>query len=232
MSELLLVVFWGSVAGALAMLLYRWTSNQQDIRDRKQQLANLRSHMRSPDLEQREIMALSMQNLRGSLSLLGRVVGPSLLSAVPVLLIASWLHTEHCCLRPAPGDAVTIRYEPKSVPVQLDTVSTLSGPGIKVVRYQSAKPLIDIEVGGVRAFQLDLRSPPIGPVSVPRWWNAGFANDGDYLDPRAAIDELTVDLQPKEFISAGPGWIRGWEFLYFVAIFVVALALKIGLKIQ
>lgn len=232
LSETLLIVFWGSVAGALAMLLYRWTSNQQDIRDRKQKLAALRSRMRSPDLEQREIMDLSMQNLRSSIGLLGRVIGPSLLSALPVLLIASWLHAEHCCQRPVPGDAVAIRHEPMDVPVRLDTASTSSGPGVNVVRYQRAKPLVNVEVGGIQAFKLDLRKPPTSPVSVPRWWNAVFANDSRYLDPRAAIDKLYVDLQPKEFISSGPRWMRGWELPYFVSIFCIALALKMSLKIQ
>jgi hypothetical protein len=133
LPEIVLIVLWGCVAGAAAMLLYRWTSNQKRIREAKHDLAHLRARMLSPGLPQREVMSLSIQNLKGSFGLLGRVIIPSLLSVVPVLLIASWLHTGHCC---------------------------------------------------------------------------------------------------RALIAAGPQWMRGWEFPYFAAIFLVALALKIRLKIQ
>ena len=133
LPEIAIIILWGGIAGAASMLLYRWTSNQQKIRDAKQDLAQLRRRMLSPELTQREVMSLSMQNLKGSFRLLGRVIGPSLLSVAPVLLIASWLHAGHCC---------------------------------------------------------------------------------------------------QTFIAAGPQWMRGWEFPYFVAIFLVALALKLRLGIQ
>ena len=131
--EILLIVLWGCVAGVAAMLLYRQTSNQERIREVKKDITHLRARILSPGLAQREVMSLSMQNLKSSFGLLGRVIVPSLLSVVPVLLIASWLQAGHCC---------------------------------------------------------------------------------------------------RAFIDAGPQWIRGWEFPYFAAIFLVALALKIRFKIQ
>ena len=97
LPEILLIVLWGCVAGAAAMLLYRQTSNQERIREAKKDITHLRARMLSPGLAQREVMSLSMQNLKSSFGLLGRVIVPSLLSVVPVLLIASWLHAGHCC---------------------------------------------------------------------------------------------------------------------------------------
>ena len=133
LPEILLIVLWGCVAGAAAMLLYRQTSNQERIRESKKNITHLRARMLSPGLPQREVMSLSVQNLKSSFGLLGRVIVPSLLSVVPVLLIASWLQVGHCC---------------------------------------------------------------------------------------------------RAFIDAGPQWVRGWEFPYFAAIFLVALALKIRFRIQ
>jgi hypothetical protein len=76
LPEIVLIVLWGCVAGAVAMLLYRFTSNQKRIRDAKQDLARLRARMLSPGLAHREVMSLSIQNLKGSFGLLGRVIVP------------------------------------------------------------------------------------------------------------------------------------------------------------
>jgi hypothetical protein len=224
------IVLCGAISGVLAMLLYRWTSNQQKIRDTKAHLAQLRRRMLSPDLTQREVMQLSMQNLKVSLGQLGRVTGPSLLSMIPVLLIASWLHTEYCCRMPRPGETVTVRHEPVDAPVKMQPAAASSSPGVDVVRYDEREPIVRIESGGVPAFMLDLRSPPTAPVAEKSWWTSLLRASS--LDPRAALEKLSVDLPPREFLSMGPGWLRGWEFLYFVTIFVVALALKLRLKIQ
>lgn len=85
------VCMWGALAGGITMAVYMATSPQVLIYCLKQRTADLRRRMMDPDLESAAFWSLSAENLRVSLALLGRVTGPALLSALPVLLLAAWI---------------------------------------------------------------------------------------------------------------------------------------------
>jgi len=39
-------------------------------------------------------------------------------------------------------------------------------------------------------------------------------------------------LPPLELIHMGPGWMRGWEFTYFLTVFAVSIWLKLRWRLS
>lgn len=88
------ISLWGLFAGFAAMAIYAFASNQKAISDLKKENKELRSRMLSVE-SRSEYTALAGKNLKASVRLLGRVIVPALLSALPVLVIAGWLDAYH-----------------------------------------------------------------------------------------------------------------------------------------
>ena len=86
------ISLWGVIAGISAMAIYAFTSNQTAISELKLETRNLRRKMMDPSLDDyKEFTRLAKKNLKVSLTFLGKVIGPVLLSTIPILLIAVWL---------------------------------------------------------------------------------------------------------------------------------------------
>ncbi len=85
------VAFYGVLSGAASMGLYAVAANQRKIAELKAELREIRAAMMAEEDELAEIGALLKRNLKLTLRLSGRVLGPSLLAALPVLVLAAWL---------------------------------------------------------------------------------------------------------------------------------------------
>ncbi|MEC8083063.1 MAG: hypothetical protein VX146_00715, partial [Pseudomonadota bacterium] len=85
------VAFYGVLSGAASMGLYAVAANQRKIAGLKAELREIRAAMMAEEDELAEIGALLKRNLKLTLRLSGRVLGPSLLAALPVLVLAAWL---------------------------------------------------------------------------------------------------------------------------------------------
>ena len=64
------------------------------------------------------------------------------------------------------------------------------------------------------------------------WWNSLIGNPNGYLDDDHPVEAIYFELQSMEFLSFGPGWIRGWEFSYFVLLIIVSLVIKFAFRIH
>ncbi|MEC8135301.1 MAG: hypothetical protein VX107_03990 [Pseudomonadota bacterium] len=85
------VAFYGVLSGAASMGLYAVAANQRKIAELKDELREVRSAMMAEEDELAEIRVLLKRNLKLTLRLSSRVLGPSLLAAMPVLVLAAWL---------------------------------------------------------------------------------------------------------------------------------------------
>jgi hypothetical protein len=59
-----------------------------------------------------------------------------------------------------------------------------------------------------------------------QWWNALIGNPGGYLPDGHPTEAIHLDLPHHEILPFGPGWMRGWAFLYFVLLVAGSLAVK------
>ncbi len=88
------VPFWGLFAGIVASGIYALASNQKAILALKKETQELRARILSAE-NHAEYTALAGKNLKTAVRLLGRVIVPALLSALPVLAIAGWMDAYH-----------------------------------------------------------------------------------------------------------------------------------------
>jgi hypothetical protein len=234
LPALLRVLVWGGIAGALAMWVYKLTSNQAAIARLKAETRDLRRRMLDPDLEQAEFARLIRVNLKASFSLLGKTVLPGMLSTLPVLLIAAWLNAFYAYAVPPDGEPVRLHVEPQVTAVAIEPANRIAGrEGTDwTIRSPLADETLTIVAAGVTAYAGNPFAPPVPEITKRQWWNTLLASEVGYLNPEASIDQIVIDLPPRRLIGGLPDWLAGWEAPYFLGILVVAVALKFGLKIE
>jgi len=230
------IALYGLICGAASILVYKWTSNQAAIGGLKTEAKALRDRLLDPNLSGTELKQTIFRNTKVSGLLVGRVLGPSLLSAVPVLLIAGWLALFYAYQPPSPGTPVT------AVPVGLAEGAS----GLVIEAGQTAAPLLadgaSFEAGP--ATEVTVRDeqatyytgtpfdPAMAGVGKRAWWNAILESETGYVADDAPFEAVEFDLEPVVLVPVLPTWLAGWEMVFFVAVFIAAIGLKVGLKIE
>ena len=234
------VSLYGLITGALAMLLYWRISPQGRIRELKAQIAQghlaLRSY-KGTDLGQ--MMRLSGQAVSPAARQVLLVGGPTLVAAIPVVLLMAWLENSYSYRLPGAGSLMTITtIQTSSIArplgwVPQETVSQALPNGQYVVRWPadgSSARLIDVS----REQDL-LRLPldrPVHTVRQARWWHRFlYGSGGRYLPAGGALSSVELDLPTRLLWPAGPSWLCTWHATFMLAMTVGALAAKFRFKI-
>jgi hypothetical protein len=226
------LALWGVLAGWLTMVVYRRLSNQQRIGELKAEQKQQQQVISNFDGEFNELLPLIRSTLGLGFKQLGLSLGPALLATIPVLFLVAWVAGQFGYRLPPPGQAVTISTEPAGGSLQFspgsNAITTEQGWQLP---WPSADQLVSISLDNVTVMTI----PPAAAVPVvhkKQWWNLLFANPLGYLDDSAPIDVLQAGLPAQQFIAAGPGWVRGWMFLFFGVFLLSSVAFKFLLKID
>lgn len=234
------VTLYGLITGVLAMLLYWRISQQARIRALKAQISQNQLALRAYDgANLAQMMRLSWQAVSPAARQVLLVGAPTLVSAIPVLLMMAWLESSYSYRLPNPGDLVTITTTqklPTTRPlgwVPAEIVSQTPSHGQYVIRWPaqgSVARLIDATSG-----QDLLRLPldrPTHTLRQPRWWNRFLeGGKGGYLPPDAPLSSVEIDLPPRMIWPSGPPWLCSWHATFMLALSVGALAIKFSCKI-
>ena len=211
LPPLLRLALWGVAAGALSMWLYRCISPQERIARSRQEQVDARRSLDQFDGEFSEAWPLIRRLLGLSLAHVGRVIGPAVVASLPVLCLLVWMSTAYGHEYPAlPPDV-----EVTPAPLQGRWLPGNDDPPRITITSARLESLAEVPV----------------PVPVPviekwHWWNALIGNPAGYLDAESPADRLEIALPRREVVSAGPGWMRGWEVPFFVSLIGVSLVLK------
>lgn len=227
------LVLFGILSGVLTMLVYRLASNQAGIKAQKARLKEIQAKLRTAQDDLAETMRLTRQNLATAFGLLGRVLGPALLSSLPVLFILAWLATHWGYVEPPAGTPVPVGFAPGSAGIALEPAGTLGGTAAapQLVWPESGTELRLLEAGRPVWQGTPAMLATTAEVSQPRWWSWFIGNPAGFLAEEARLDRMSLELPQREILSFGPGWIRSWEFLYFVTVIIVSLGIKLVFKI-
>lgn len=220
------LAFWGALSGAVAMVLYAATSRQERLQGLKQQSAELRARVAATE-DAGEAARLAFQNVRLSFRFLGAVLGPALLSGIPVLFVLAWISNTYSYAMPEPGRAVPVAVEPAGVGV---TVTPAAADG-NAVAWPADGQSIGLQEEGGASIEIPAGDLSLGLVHKRRWWNWLLGNEAGYLPDAGPADTVRFGLEPREVLGFGPSWTRGWAFVYFVSLVVVSLAIKFGFRI-
>lgn len=227
------VALFGGLSGALTMAVYRWSSNQERIRSYKEEMGRIRRALKAAADDLGETMRLSRANLGVSFRLLGTVTGPALLASLPILFVIVWVATRYGWETPPPASPVAITFEPAREGVVVEPPDALKVAGEKLfLRWPAAPGEIRFRDGKGVIYAGPPPEPGNDVVHKPLWWNLLLGNEMGYLREDAAIEAIRFELAPRRLIPAGPGWLAGWEGIYFGSLLLTSLLLKIVFRID
>jgi hypothetical protein len=221
-SPLRLVV-WALLAAAVSMALYRLTSPQTALQQIRQRRIEVQQRLNAYDGPMAEAMPLLGASLRLALVQLLRVLWPTAVAALPLVVLILWLDMTYGYQFPAPGSEVAVRTYPPAAQARLQNFhddGADQGDQWVVIVEESTRPEQDIAIPA-----------PVPAIAKHHWWNVLIGNPAGYLPAESAVDLITLDLPYREHLSIGPGWLRTWHVAFFAAMFAASLAIKLRFRI-
>lgn len=232
---LLRLVLWGILAGWLTMLVYRRLSNQERIGELKAAQKAQQRQIAEFDGELQELFPMIRQTLALGVRQLGLSLGPALLATLPVLFLVVWVAGAFGYQQPPAGTTVAVtavgwQDNAPGLSWQPRSAAIAEGDGWRVAWPQ---PPATVRLSQSDVVLLELPSEHPVPVIHKRyWWNWLMANPIGYLPEAAGVEVVEIDLPPQQFLSFGPGWMRGWMFSFFMAFLLSSIAFKFLLRID
>lgn len=240
--EPLALAFWALVSAFATMWVYRRFSNQEKLAALKPQVKAVQKKLSNYDGEFSGLKPLILENFRLSGRHILLALGPALLAGIPVLFVLVWISNAFGVEFPDAGSQVEIRaIAEEAGAAQNWRWRGLAAEGLESddrpgTRWRIEWPAQDSGarlVAGSATTVAELPPPRPSPVLHERkWWNALIANPAGYLETGGPAEAVYLDLPKKQMLPVGPGWMRGWEFLYFVLLIAGSLGLKFAWRIH
>jgi len=242
LPEPLVLAFWALVSSWLTMWVYRRFSNQEEMAALKPKVKAVQKKLSNYDGEFSGLMPLIRENFRLSGRHIMLALGPALLAGVPVLFVLVWISNAYGVTMPPAGTGIEVRAIPTESAspsgwqwhgAAAEAIELPDEPG-RAWRLSWPGPASSATLITGRGEQV-LELPPAHPAPVVhkrQWWNALIGNPAGYLPPASPAEAIDLDLPKKQMLPFGPGWMRGWEFLYFVLLVIGSLALKVVWRIH
>lgn len=227
------LLLWGVLAGWMTMVLYRRLSNQDRIKELKQEQKAQQAAISNFDGEFEALLPLIRHTLSLGFRQLGLAIGPALLATVPVLFLVAWVAGAFGYERPEAGQSVAVRITPEEASVQWlpAGVAATTGDGFEINWPGPDEPQLTLMAGDEPQFALPW-AEPVPVIHVRQWWNWLFGNPIGYLPSASPLKQVELELTPQQFVPAGPGWLRGWMFTFFGTFLIATLAFKFLLRID
>ena len=224
---------WGALAGVVSMLIYARVSPGAKIAQLKARSRELRNQLMRADGEFQDFLRLSTENLKTSFRLVGTTFVPATISALPVLVLATWIHGNAGFV--GPGDhselesaaegvtvVVRLRQQPEAARERTGMPST-STSGLRGVALMTGDQVI---------YEGDPLSPPTPTLSKRRWWHTILEAPSGYLRDDAPVEAVSLNVVRRRIVHWVPDWINGWELPFFAAVSLTALAIKLTFRIE
>lgn len=208
LPPLLRLVVWAAIAGAGTLLLYRLLSPQQAIAEAKQAARQARQRLQQFDGELDEARPLIAAQFRTAFRHLGLVLIPSLVAALPLIALLSWLETDYSRALPSPDQPPAVRVTPETV--LPEWVNESDAPRLRLRDGQSE--LADISI-----------TKAVPRVEKRQWWNWLIANPLGYLPGDGLIERVEIDLPELSYLPFGPHWMRSWLAIFMPSMVLISL---------
>ncbi|MEX0871757.1 MAG: hypothetical protein WED00_13440 [Aquisalimonadaceae bacterium] len=215
------IVIWGVIAGVVSMGLYGMISPQRRLAEIKRDMAETRQALDDCDGETSRAGPLLRRLLRLSVTQVGMTLLPTLAASLPVLMVLAWVSTAYGYSFPAASGAAAVDVRPAHLQAELHEPTAGGRP----------HRIIVTDGNGSRVADLTLAAP-VGILHRRQWWNLLVGNPAGYLPRNGAVDLVRLTLPRQQHLVFGPGWARGWEPAFFIALICASLGLKIGARIH
>jgi len=226
------LVIWGVLAGWITMVVYRLLSNQEKIGALKASQKEQQKKIAEFDGEFSELSPLIRHALALGFKQLGFSLGPALLATVPVVFIVIWVAGEFGHVLPNAESEVFLSTEPENSAIDWSSASEVRvNEGGWIINWPLQEQSLTILEGRQSLLVLPLtRAIPI--IHKKRWWNLLMANPLGYLPEDSKTDVIHIDLPEAVIIGAGPDWMRGWMFSFFMSFLLSSFGFKLLLRLN
>lgn len=217
------LVLWSVVAAVLTMVLYWQLSPQKRIGETKRRLAASKAALDRFNGKFQDAWPLMRTMLSQALRQVGLVVGPTLVAMVPVLCLIAWLSTTYGYRFPETGAVVRVQTFPETFSATLSAALATAGvphPRL-LVADQSGQIIYEQTLGA-----------PVTTLHKRQWWNMLSGNPAGYLPDALGVERIDIELPRHTYVPFGPAWLRSWEAVFFVGLFITALVIKLGFHIH
>lgn len=223
---------WGALAGTLSITIYTKLSPQASIAKLKKKTWSLQRKMLCMNIEFVDFLRLSKENMKTTIRLFATVLGPALVSALPVIFLAIWIHT---CLAyeapPTPNDLVVTAADGNVNLSLLRHTNKISHDEIHNHDISSPEAIVVMAENKV-IYSGNPFSPPTPVIHKQRWWSVLLDSPAGYIVEDAPIDSIRLNLSKKQAVKWMPNWATGWEFPFFVFVLLAALGIKLVYRIE
>jgi hypothetical protein len=215
------LIIWAVITAVISMYLYWLCSAQEKVGQAKERAVTARRKMATYDgHEFDEMWPLARESLAASGKHFVVVLGPALLSSVPALMLIIWVSNHFSYALPEAGKTIGIESMPENSLVS-GQIEWPAADSILEVRDSAGKPLLSLPLAAA-----------VPVVHKKAWWNSLIGNPNGYLAGDASADEVRFNLPEITYLNFGPGWIRTWEFSYFLVLIICSLGIKVAFRIH
>ncbi len=230
------MIVYAIASAWLGMVLYRRFSDQTALTELRQKVQASQRALALHGGDFTELRGLIHNNFLLSLRQLGLSLRPALLASLPLLFLMPWLSNRFAFEPPPTGASINVCAEPSSATSVLhwqpsDAAIIIDSDcwQVKSPRAGASSELVD-NTGRSLLSISDAYASGIKHKHI--WLNYLIGNPAGYLPDDAPLQALHIALPPRELIHIGPGWMRGWEFSYFLIVFAVSIWLKLRWRLS
>jgi hypothetical protein len=214
---------WGVVAAVLTMGLYWWLSPQKRLRETKRRLVESKVALEYFDGDLKDAFPLMRTMLSQALRQVGLVTGPVLVAMAPVLCLIAWLSMTYGYSFPEPVVQIRVSTLPEEFSAILSPAPATA---------DEPHPYLRVTDRSGRIAYAQILTAPVTTLYKRQWWNVLIGNPAGYLPDILGVERIDIELPQKQYIPLGPSWLRGWEAVFFIGLFITALAIKLGFRIH
>jgi hypothetical protein len=223
------LILWGLIGGVGSMALYWLLSPQAQIAGAKTAAARAKRALDAFDGEFADAWPLIRDLLGQALRQLRLVLWPALAASAPAICLLAWLSSTYGYSFPGTQDAVGIRTLPDQLQAAL--VPPMWSPLAAPAPAGTTHRIVVADQAGNVVSTIPWAAP-IATIDKRHWWNLLIGNPAGYLPDDAGVERIDLDLQPNEYLPFGPEWLRAWYGVFFAALLLSSLAVKVWARID
>lgn len=209
---------WAAIGALVSMGLYWAMSPQKMIGDLKIRIKQSQAALDAYEGEFKGALPLMRHSLALALRQVVVILIPAIVSSLPLLFLLAWLYATHGYRFPTPYTAATVHAMPARYTAHWKT--------------GGARPKILIDDSAGRRVADVVIKVPLPTVTKRQWWNVFFGDPNGYLPARGPVERVGIGLPAKTYLGFGPGWLRGWETVFFAVLIVLSLIVKFVFRIR
>lgn len=251
------VLVWSIPLGVFALLVFKWTSNQERIAAVKQSIAAALFEIRLFNDDLRSIMRAQGEILRHVVVYQALALKPMIFILPPLVLVMVQLHMFYGFRTPSPNEPVLLQVQlaPAAPGASRPPVELIAPDGVVVEtpgvwaadlgqitwRIRVTQPGVhDLTIrDGDQSFTKTLTSTDRIVRLSPTRPDSSFLGQLEWpseapLPPASPVREISVDYPDAHFDALvwSSDWRYAWMVVFFVLTMVVALALKKPLGVE